>query len=171
MTFCQGNKVSFTDNPKHTKLTHYIGLTKQFPDLMVLEYEDKAAPASVDHTGAHSSKPSSLPVHEDELMRLNSISVKIKQNPPPFSLQLETYTSRYQSVKHGATSPHDQPLPFALWDPKSDTPSFVTTYHNANNVTKRPLFRPVTPQDIKATHHSNTDYTSIVSCRLMPYMK
>ena len=163
--------ITYKQSKPHTQnsLTTYIGLTRQFPDLMVLEYEDSEAPVPVNNTGTHSSKPSSLPVHKDELMRLNSISVKIKRRPPPF---LETYTNSHQSVRHGASNPHNQPLNFALWDPKFDTPSFVTTYDGMNDATKRPLFRPVTPQDIKTIHHSNTDYTSIVcSSRLMPYIK
>ena len=119
----------------------FAGLTRLFPDLKVLEYEDSNKIAA-DKGQPRPHKPSSLPVHRNELMKLNSISVKISRS------------------QHG-------PTPSDIYT-QLDRPN---TFNNAAMTShRRPLFRPVTRKDIKSTHNSNTGYTSIVSSRLMPYL-
>ena len=127
-------------------------LTRIFPDLKVVEYYED----STSRNGHSTATTASLPVHDDELMKLNSIAVNIRRNPPPSSSLI------YNGVGHYGTAnrtPHTrQGLNSNVGGGgQSDIP--------------RCLFRPVTRQDIKATQKSKTSYTSIVSSWLTPYMK
>lgn len=128
-------------------------LVRLFPDLKVVEYGDSVS-------RNESPKTASLPVCEDELMRLNSIAVNIRRNPAPSSSQI------YSSVCHYGAANWTR---HALQNSASSN-AVLGTDNGQRNI-PRLLFRPVTRQDIKATQQSHTSYTSIVSSWLTPYMK
>ena len=132
-------------------MTLYAALTRLFPDLKILEYQCEDSLSG----NGHPREPASLPVCDDELIKLNSIAVNIRRIPAPNPSQTNGSACYYGTANR---TPH--------------TDAIFDTCGNRRD-TSRPLFRPVTPQDIKATHNqqSHTSYTSIVNHWLTPYMK
>ena len=159
----------------HQKLcfsTNYnTGLSRIFPELKILEYED--SPSS---SGNKPNKPTSLPLHEDDVMKPNTMTVTIKRTPLRLSPSPEASTPRVHFEQPAVTdwTTYQRLAPYHALQSSSYRPKVSNSSRYAlKDFARRPLFRPVTQQDLKSTRskHSNTGYASIVSSHLTPYMK
>lgn len=118
-------------------------------------------------------KSSSLPVQEDELTRLNAMTVEVKKTPLRSSSRIGTpdvcsAATNWTTYQRSASRCNNNSVHSG--SSRSDVSNICC---GLNDFARKPLFRPVTHQDIKATHSksSNSGYISIVSSCLTPYMK
>ena len=147
-----------------TDLPHsHTALARQFPDLKMLEHEDSS------ESGNCSNVSHSLPVHDSDLVRLNSIAVKIRRSPLPLSSDVYSHLLvNSEAAAHRTARDHSsRRTPLQSSNPAGPTHSPSYGLHNIT----RPLFRPASQEDTKTQQTHHTSYTSIVNSWLTPYLK